>query len=171
LTNNPNREDIIKRITETLNNKISNMSKEERVEKWGKSGESNPNYGKRWNDEMREIASLRRIGIEPINKGKTNIELYGLERANIISDKLSKSASERIGDKNHFYGKKHSEESKDKIRQKRIGKKPINRIKLSVDGIIYESYHDASKDIGLPVVTIRWRCLSDNPRFINYILI
>jgi len=124
LTNNPNREDIIKRITETLNNKISNMSKEERVEKWGKSGESNPNYGKRWNDEMREIASLRRIGIEPINKGKTNIELYGLERANIISDKLSKSASERIGDKNHFYGKNIVRKARIKLDKKELVKSP-----------------------------------------------
>ena len=52
-----------------------------------------------------------------------------------------------------------------------IGKKPSNRIKLSIDGVIYDSYHDASKELNIPIVTIRWRCLSKNPKFDNYTLI
>jgi len=54
---------------------------------------------------------------------------------------------------------------------KAIGRKPSNRVKVSIDDIIYESYNDASKELVLPVVTIRWRCLSSNPNFSNYLLI
>jgi len=77
--------------------------------------------------------------------GKTNTELYGEEISKRISEKLSFLASQRIGEKNGFYGKKHSDETKNKISKKRMGIKPSNRVKLSIDGKIYDSYGDASK--------------------------
>ena len=40
--------------------------------------------------------------------------------------------------------------------------------KITIDNVVYESYHDASKKLNIPIVTIRWRCLSNNPKFINY---
>jgi hypothetical protein len=84
---------------------------------------------------------------------------------------LSIFASQRTGDKNPFFNKKHKLESKDKISIANKGKKPNNRIKISINDIIYDSYHDASKALNIPIVTIRWRCLSKNPNFINYKLI
>lgn len=175
LTNNPNKEDIILKIKNTINSKIVNMSDEERKEKWGKNGILNPNYGNKWSEEMRLYASNREIinTNNPLRarKGKTNKELYGDIKAEEISKKISKSASEKVGDKNPFFGKNHTEESKNKIREKRLGKKPTNRVKLSVDDKVYHSYQDASNELGLPVVTIRWRCLSDNPKFSNYFLV
>ena len=172
LSNNPNKEDIVSRIKETINNKISSMTKEERKEKWNRGvGKDNPNFGNKWTEIQKERSRQLNLGKIPVNIGKSNIEMYGEEKAKEISEKLSKIASERIGDKNGFYNKKHSEESKDKIRQKRIGKKPVNRIKIDIDGVIYDSYHDASKELSIPVVTIRWRCLSKNEKFNNYKLI
>ena len=171
LTKNPNKEEIINRIKKTINNNISSMTEDERREKWGKSGELNPNYGNKWDDIKKDISRKLNIGRMPTNRGKTNIEIYGEKKAKEMSEKLSKIASERIGDKNPFYNKKHSQESKNKISQKRIGKKPSNRIRISVNDIIYDSYHDASKELNIPVVTIRWRCLSKNLNFVNYKLI
>jgi group I intron endonuclease len=60
--------------------------------------------------------------------------------------KLSKIAKKRIGDKNsfygkgsrikgennHFFGKKHSEETKEKLRQKRLGKKHSEETKRKI---------------------------------------
>lgn len=40
------------------------------------------------------------------------------------------SAKERVGDKNHFYGKTHSDEAKEKMRQKKIGKVGNNKGKI-----------------------------------------
>lgn len=178
LSFNPNKDDIIERITNTVSKNISNMSEEEKRIKWGKYGSDNPNYGNMWSDEMRKkLSDINRekykLGINPlcVRKGKTNREVYGEEKANEISKKLSDFASSRTGSKNGFFNKKHKEESKEKIRKYRIGKKPINRVKISIDNSIYDSYHDASKALNLPVVTIRWRCLSKNPKFENYQLI
>ena len=90
------------------------------------------------------IGSSKNINKIPFNKGKSNIELYGEEKAKEISEIISNNAKERIGDKNPFFGKNHTEESKNKIREKRLGKKPTNRVRLSVDDNIYHSYQDAS---------------------------
>lgn len=48
LTYHPNRDDIIKRRTETANQNISNMSDEERVRRFGKFGSENGN----WNENL-----------------------------------------------------------------------------------------------------------------------
>lgn len=175
LSNNPNKEDIVNRIKQTINENLSAMTEEERKEKWGKIGTLNPNYGNKWTDDMKQKASEREKNNinNPLKDraNKTNIELYGEEKAREISNKLSIFASERTGDKNPFFNKRHKPESKDKISIANKGKKPNNRIKISINDIIYDSYHDASKALNIPIVTIRWRCLSENPNFINYKLV
>lgn len=169
LSGNPRRDEIIKKISE------SKMSESERMEKWSKPGEKNPNFGNTWTDEMRKKASEREKNNlnNPLRKrkGKTNKDLYGEEKANEISKKLSEHASKRTGDKNSFYNRKHTEEAKNKIRDAKLGTKPPNRIKLSIDDKIYESYREASDALKIPITTIRWRCLSDNIKFKDYKLI
>ena len=58
------------------------------------TGKNNPRFGK--------------------NKGKDNPR-YGQKASKETRIKISKKASERVGEKNSFYGKSHSEESKKKI--------------------------------------------------------
>ena len=175
MSNHPNKEEIVHRIKQTISENLSLMTEEERKEKWGKTGILNPNYGNKWSEDMKQKASEREKNNinNPLKDraNKTNIELYGEEKASEISNKLSIFASQRTGDKNPFFNKKHKPESKDKISIANKGKKPNNRIKISINDIIYDSYHDASKALNIPIVTIRWRCLSKNPNFINYKLI
>lgn len=178
LTFNPNRDDIIQRMTNTINYNISKMTEQERKEKWGKNGELNPNYGNRWTDEMRlDFSNKQKENVKNgLNfgynrRGKSNTEVYGVEKAIDISKKLSNFASTRTGDKNPFFNKKHNDETKDKIRKSMTGKKPPNRIKISINNKIYDSYHDASKELNIPIVTIRWRCLSKNCKFDEYKLV
>ena len=50
----------------------------------------------------------------------------------IMSEETRKKISDAkkgksIGEKNHFFGKKHSEETKQKMREKRLGKSPVNK--------------------------------------------
>lgn len=49
--------------------------------------------------------------------------------------------------------------------QKKMNRKPPNRIKVCINRIEYDSYHDASNDLDIPVVTIRYRCLSKNIKY------
>lgn len=169
ISNNPNKNDIVKRIKNKILENLSNMSEEERKLRWSKPGDKNPNYGKRWSDQMRKDASDRNKGRDPINKGKTNSDLLGHEKSVEISTKLSEYASKRVGEKNPFFGKSHTDESKDKIRKSRIGRYHGDQnIKIIIDGTLYNSYSEASRILEIPIVTIRWRCLSKNPKFSNY---
>lgn len=160
-TNHPNREEINKRTSETLIKRYELMTKEERSSKFGRHGEFNGMYGKTHTQEVRDILSKTHTGNQ-YNKGR------------IVSDetraKLSLIASLRTGGKNSFYGKTHSEETKKKISDAKLGQKPPNRVSITVDGVHYESYGDASKALGLAVTTIRWRCLSKNVKFENYVI-
>jgi hypothetical protein len=91
------------------------------------SGEGNPNYGNRWNDEQRQRASQR-------NKGKTlseetkrkigiavsgeNNGFYGKQHSEETKNHLSKiRKGTKTGEENHFYGKTHSEETKKLIKE------------------------------------------------------
>ena len=70
------------------------------------------------------------------------------------------------GENNPFFGKKHSEESVQKIREKNLGRKPINILKVIIDEIVYNSFTEASVNIGCAIATIRNRCNSN--KFPNY---
>lgn len=52
--------------------------------------------------------------------------------------------------------------------KKAIGKKPPNRIQIKIDDQTYDSFNDASKSLDMPVVTVRYRCLSKNIRYQNW---
>ena len=95
-------------------------------------GERNPNYGNRWTDEMRSVASKRK-------KGNVSKE---------TRRKISESAKRRIGEKNSFFGRKHSEKTK-----KRLAELRYRKVKqIDVDGNIikiYNSIKEAAKSVGV----------------------
>jgi group I intron endonuclease len=131
LTNNPNRNEIIKRITETLRVKISLMTEQERKEKLGHSGNKNPN----WQGGISKYYCID-CGIEIC---------YGSNRCMDCSKK---------GDQNPFYGKHHSEESKQKSSLKMKGRLPSNTNPVTIDGIEYISQADAARKLGVSIGSI-----------------
>lgn len=70
------------------------------------TGENNPNYGKKWTQEMKDKMSNKK-------KNKTWEELYGKEKADLAKQKMSKTNT----------GRKHSEETKQKLRELNSGEK------------------------------------------------
>jgi group I intron endonuclease len=74
----------------------------------------------------------------------------------------------RSNDNNPFFGKQHSEETKNKLSEKRKGKKPTNMTQVVIDDIIYESLSEASRQTGIPPPTILWRIKSKNKKYENY---
>ena len=68
--------------------------------------------------------------------------------------KISEIAKQRIGEKNPFFGKHHTEETKEKLREKNKGTLSPSRICISIDNINYVSMTDASKKLSIPLPTI-----------------
>lgn len=119
-------------------------------------------YGKTHTDEVKKKISLINTGKEPTNKGKKLEDTVGLEKAKIIKKHLSQLAKAKTGSKNPFYGKRHSKESKEKMREKDLGKKPINMRKVQIGTTIYESVTDASRHLNVCPATIIYRIKSTN---------
>lgn len=158
----PNNNDFRKLQSKLAKERYANMSNEEKEKLSEKmKGENNPNFGNRWDDEQKLKASNRMKNDKNSFlykiKGKTFEELYGEEKAKEIKNKLSINFSKRIGDKNSFYGKHHSEETKKILSEKRKGIKPVNCKKVLYNGIIYESANDCAKELGLNNVTVSYR--------------
>lgn len=165
LTRNPRREEIIKTIADSVRERMSQLTDEERKCIYGRSGEQNGMYGRHHTEETKEYLRSLRIGKSPGNKGKPlNPEQYAKFMEHIRNRDIT-------GKNNPFYGKTHTKESRDKIRSSASGRVSSRRKSLSIDGVLYPSLSHAAKELDIPLVTIRHRCLSENPKFTNWILL
>lgn len=72
------------------------------------------------------------------------------------------------GKKNPFYGKKHSEETKEKLRKANTGRIPINSKKCSIEGIEYRSANFAARELGIKPGTLIRRLKSNSEKFHNW---
>lgn len=138
---------------------IELMSEEERKEKFGKIGSLNGMYGKTHTDEVKRKLS-------EFHKG--NSYAKGYKWTTEQRKKLSEVAKQRTGNKNPFYGKHHNEETKRKIAESRKGKTPANAIKINIEGTVYNSMGEASRELNIPVPTILYRIKSKNKKFDKY---
>lgn len=162
----PNHDEIVRKTSETIKKRYAKMTEEERKFLSERiKGEKNPNYGNKWSDEQRKRASLMqkkkmKDGTCSLLKlhGKTYEELYGEEKAREMKEKISLRASKKIGEKNPFFGKHHSEETKQKLAKANKGRKNETQAKkVLYNGVIYESAADCGRKIGISNVTVSYR--------------
>jgi group I intron endonuclease len=167
LTHHPRKDEIIKKMSATISRNMRNITKEERKQKFGNPGSKNGMYGKTHTDEVKRM--LREIEYtKEIRDRMSKSAIRKFEKNPHLKENLSVCASQRTGDKNPFYGKSHTLETKERISKSNKGRKPPNRTSIEINGKKYESYGDASKELGIGVTTIRWRCLSENEKFKEY---
>lgn len=149
LTNHPNRLDIIKRIKKTTQQRFDNMTKEEKQLKFGKNLDENPN----WKGGITKQTTCK--------CGKT--KYYGSKNCSDCSLK------NRKGENNSFYGKTHSYETLEKLRQYRLGKDQNYTNKpFYINDIEYRSIKDASDKLHINGATIHHRLNSKNYKYRNY---
>ena len=135
-------------------------------------GEKNPNYNHRWNEQQRrhlsEFQKEHSKTHPPIQKGRTFEDVYGEEKAKELKKQLSESASLRTGEKNPFYGRHHSEETRKLISEKNKGNECPTKKKVVYNGKIYDSAASCSNEIGICMGTVAYRCRNQLYGFAYY---
>jgi len=146
LTNNPNRNDIIKRIKNSLKLRIEGMDENERKIKFSRSMEKNPNW-----------------------RGGSSIKHCKCGKEIAPQNNTCRKCRPMDGKNNPFYNKHHTNETKTIISNKNAGKHfGTQSINFTIDEIKYFSLGDASRKLKIPMTTIRWRLKSKNEKFKNY---
>lgn len=138
----PDRDKIVEKMSQSLILMYKNMSNEDRLNMGLRvSMEKNPNW----------------------KGGKTYCKCGN--RKNMYAKSCSK-CRDRTGDKNPFYGKKHSKEAKLKIKEKRMqaGSKHLCK-KIYFYGIVFESSKELSLFIGKTQGMITYMVKSDNKKY------
>tara|TARA_R110002012_G_scaffold283779_1_gene474308 strand:- start:515 stop:1753 length:1239 start_codon:yes stop_codon:yes gene_type:complete len=160
MTYHPDREEIIEKIKNTIKENISKMSKEERQKKWGQPGEKNGMYGRTLTDEAKQKLLI-------INKGNTYT--LGLKMSAEQRKRMSEARKgKNTGEDNHFFGKHHNEETKQKIKEKNKGRLPPNIREVIINGETYISATEAGRQLEICTGTILHRIKSPNPIYANY---
>jgi len=146
LTNHPNRDNIIINIKNATQLRINNMSDEDRKEKFSRPMEKNPNW-----------------------KGGKSYKYCKCGKRIALINSTCNQCKPSTGKDNPFYNKHHTDETKLKLSEQRKGiYNGTQNIPIIINDIEYNSAGEASKKLGIPMVTIRWRVLSKNKKFENY---
>jgi group I intron endonuclease len=146
LTKNPNKEDIVHKMTQSVRKRYELMSEDERKEKHSQPMDKNPNWKGGTSFKYCECG----LKISPNNNSCINCR-------------------DKSGEKNPFFGKQHTEETKKRLSEKRKGTyNGEQNIPIIIDNVEYRSAGEASKILDIPMVTIRWRVKSKNKKFDNY---
>jgi group I intron endonuclease len=140
LTNHPNRMEIIQKIKDTSQAKMSLLTDEERQERFSRPMENNPNW------KGGTTYSYCECGVRKKPKAKT-----------------CNKCRDRTGENNPFYGKTHSEETKKRLREhaSKRTKKPSNSKKVIVDGTEYITAQAAASAYGISRSLVNYRCNSE----------
>lgn len=137
-------------------------------------------YDKRKSHKASWVQSLRTLKLKPIieileickNDNWIEREIYWINQFNNLTNLKSGGGSDYI--------RTTSEETKEKIRLKHIGRKlskewknkikksTKNKRKINVDGIKYESIMNAANSLNLIHSTVYRRVISKNDKFKNY---
>ena len=165
LTNNPLREDILARRTESCRIPLSKLTIDERKSLYGKSGKRNGMYGRTHTDAVKLKLSERMKGVSPKNKG------IRMSEERLEKHRLAMKVRDITGERNGFFGKSHSEDTKKILSEKASGRVSPTRKAVMIDDVHYTSYTDVFNRLGIPIVTTRWRCLSENVKFKDWKLL
>lgn len=165
LSTHPNREEIIKKISKTLRQTLNQMSVCDRKDRWSKVGVKNGMYGKTHNKEtVKRANDIRRDKYysDPDWIARiSNIHKKKFEDRPELRDTISKSAKGRLGVKNPFYGKQHTDETKAKISASRKGIKPSNTRRVKANGIEFDSITECANHFGVSKALVLYRIKSD----------
>lgn len=161
MTRDPNREERIKKIQKGVQDRINEMTKEEKQFLFGRPGEKNGMWGRTHTEEVKKR-------ISELHRGNT----YNLG-AVFSADhrrKISEHAAKRVGELNPFFGKTHSEETRKRLSEvaKARDTLPPNTRKVTVDKVIYESLTEAARQLKISPALMVYRINSSKDKYSGY---
>jgi group I intron endonuclease len=138
LTNHPYKEKILERRRRTVADNLNKLTQEERSRIYGKEKEANPNW--------RGGRTFCKCGTRINSTARSCIR-----------------CQDRTGENNPFYNKKHTEQTKQVLREHaaKREKKPSNTKKVVVEGIEYTSANEAAKVFNISRSLVNYRCNSE----------
>lgn len=155
------KKERIEHISKGLRESILKLTDEERIKKYGQFGEDNGSYGRKWSGERRaQWSESQKI---TMNKPEVNVKL---RKKRIDTSKIGRH--DKHGEKNPFFGKHHSEETKKQNREKHLGIKPANMKRVQIGDKEFESLASASIETGIKYTTLWHRIKSKNEKYKNY---
>lgn len=163
---------IKEKIRNSIVERYGRMSTEEKKKLYGKTGSTNPNFDNRWSDSQRKNLSEKMKNYYKTNsnykKGRKFEEIYGTEKSNSIKQIMREKILKRgiSGEKNPFYGGKHSEETRERMKNS-WAKRAIS--KIMVDNVVFSGATEASRIFNMPRTTIFNRC--KNKKFPTWIFL
>lgn len=101
-------------------------------------GKNNPNFGKYWTEEQKQTHSKKIKGrTQPLEEKQRQIAaMTGRKREAFSEEWIKKLSQAKQGPGNNMYGKHHSQETKQKMRKKALGRKQdADTIKRKADAI------------------------------------
>lgn len=129
-------------------------------------GEQHGHYGKHPHEWMGE-GWERGINTLKAKTGEKN-HFYGRHHTEETKQILREKCA-NYGESNGFYGKQHSDETKKKISEKKKGQQAHNAIRIVIDGETYNSLKQASEKTGISTYKIKKRLKNDD--FPSYYII
>ena len=161
LTRNPNKTAIINRIKTSVINRMCGMTPDERRILFGLSGTLNGMYGRTHTAEARQKQGER---------SKGNKYCLGLKRSKAQRELLSLYASQRVGEKNPFYGRHHTDKTRRVLSLAAIARNfiPPNKRRVGIEGRTYSSLTEASQAIGITPPLLVYRLKSKLYKYSGY---
>lgn len=157
LTNHPHREQIVARQSAAACVAMAALSPQERIRRYGRSGERTGMAGRRQTEESRQTMS--ETTLLNMKRGPEHPN-FGLKRSQETRDRLSEIASSRTGDRNPFYGKSHSEATREKLAAQRRGRLPTNCRAVMVEGVTFPSVTEAARQLNVSPALVIYRLKS-----------
>jgi len=112
--------------------------------------------------------SMSLKGRKSEKKGKKYEEIYGLEKADKLKNKLKKIHKGLFSGKNHpMYGRHHTEETKNRLSEfftKKVIQKDLNNNVIQK----FKSIKDASEKTGISECVIKYNCQGKNKKIKNF---
>lgn len=154
LKRNPKREEIISNIRQAIAKRMAALTPLEKKLLFGLPGKRNGMWGRTHTPEVKAM-------IGDLHRG--NQYNLGRKFPEDHRKQISEHAKKRVGELNPFYGKQHSEDTKKRISEIRKAQEllPPNTRKVEVNGVIYESLTEASRQLEVSPALIVYRLKKD----------